>query len=624
MPSSRAQFGEAVRLRQQATGESYNHVQLLMSAAADTASVIPAPRPAQQWWESYIVGLLAPVFGRHNSGSLFGIRSVTPAADHLMVRIDHADLAAWAHALVGAERAPSAGPRMRIEAAPKGVKVIEDASGAMMVLDRAFPRQWRTAIVTARASQYAQDGSVERAVELSQSLYGFEASALLRRPRLVTAAAPDGQVHLEVRQESDGHPRLFTVGGTEPRPALWHALDTVPKALYPAHEGPTDPAPGRADQQDGAQARDQRVLDAVLAYSDKPYWKLDRPAQGIGWGDVVLMLGRMWPRLDCSTRKAFEDRSIEAPDPEWLAMYERLWQWTVVQGRPFSRSLSVDGHPVGNWVWKHLHRPSAYARGKELMTAALADIITFGGPHRDLLPYVPPQLPYRASLDRARRAGKLEDLLEQDEAMCRSTRAPAIARAGAPDPARGLVIQVCLGYQDAASSFTLTCRADHTWVHLAEAIDRVFARDDDVHLAGFYFNSATWKLPSPGNFYYAQSYECLRVEPPRRCDPADKFVPGQLPSDGTALSAMLAPGFALGYLFDYGDKWMHNLRVLRWTHPDEDAQLDTGQGGPLLAIRPLTPPPNQYDLYEEDEAPDWDHYLALPSLRQARPDAGTE
>ncbi|MFJ1662349.1 hypothetical protein [Streptomyces anthocyanicus] len=626
MPSSRAQFGEAVRLRQQATGESYNRAHQQLSAALDTASVIPAPTPAQQRWESYFVGLLAPVFGRHDAGSLFGIRSVTPAADHLILRIDHADLTAWAHALAGAERLSPSGPQVRIEAAPKGVKVIEETSGAVVVLDRAFPRLWQSAIVTARASQYAQDEAVERAVELSRSMYGFEASALLRRPRLVTAAAPDGQVHLEVRPESDGRSRLFAVGGKEPRPALWHVLATVPKALHPAHDRPAAPTLGRAGKGNASRTRDQQVLDALLAYSDKPYWELDKPAQDIGWGDVVLMLGRMGHRLDASTRKALEDRSIEAPDPEWLAMFERLWQWTVVQGHPFSRSLVVDGHPVGNWVWKHLHWPSEYARGKDFMTATLADILTFGGPHRDLLPYVPPELPYKAHLDRARRTERLEDLLEQDEAMCRAVRAPSVARAGAPDPARGLVIQVCLGYQDAASSFTLACRADHTWVHLAEAIDRVFARDDDVHLAGFYFNSATWKLPSPGNFYYTHSYECLRVEPPRRRGPADTFVPGQLPHEGTALSAMLAPGFALGYLFDYGDKWMHNLRVLRWTHPDEDAQL-RDQEQPLLSIRPLAPPPSQYALYEDDEAPDWDHYLALPSLRQAqpeRPDASTE
>lgn len=624
MPSSRAQFGEAVRLRQRATGESYNHVQLLMSATADPASVIPAPTSAQQRWESYFVGLLAPVFGRHSARSLFGIRSVTPAADHLTVRIDHIDLAAWAQALAGAERASLTGLRMRVEAAPKGVKVIDEASGAIVVLDRTFPRRWQTAMGAARASDHTPDGSVERALELSQSPYGFEASALLRRPGLVTTGAPDGRVHLEVGQESDGWARLVTVGGRTPRPALWQFLDTVPKALHPAYDGPASPTPGRAELQDGSQVRDQLVLDALLAYSDKPYWELDKPAEGIAWSDVVLMLGRMGPRLGRSTWKALDARSIEAPGPEWLEMYERLWQWTVVQGHPFSRGLIVDGHPVGNWVWKHLHRPAAYASGKDFLSAALADIITFGGSNRDLLPYVPPELPYRAPLDRARRTGRLEDLLEQDEAMCRSTRAPAIARAGAPDPARGLVIQVCLGYQDAASSFTLACRADHTWVQLAEAIDRVFARDDDVHLAGFYFNSATWKLPSPGNFYYAHNYECLRVEPPRCCDPADEFVPGQLPSEGTALSAMLAPGFALGYLFDYGDKWLHNLRVLRWTHPDEDAQLDESQGGPLLAIRPLDPPPNQYVLDEEDPAPDWDHYLTLPSLRQARPDAGTD
>jgi hypothetical protein len=79
-------------------------------------------------------------------------------------------------------------------------------------------------------------------VELSRSLYGFEASALLRRARLVSAVGIDGQVHLEVRDESDGRPRLFEVGGGEQRAVLWHALDGAPEALYPAHDGPAFPA----------------------------------------------------------------------------------------------------------------------------------------------------------------------------------------------------------------------------------------------------------------------------------------------------------------------------------------------------------------------------------------------
>ncbi|WP_246095964.1 hypothetical protein [Streptomyces botrytidirepellens] len=106
MSSSRAQLGEAVLLRQQATGESYNHAQLVLSSAPGPVSVIPAPAPEQQRWESFLVGLLAPVFVRHDAGSLFGIRSVTPLADHLMLRIGRGNLALWA-------RAPWPAPNVR-------------------------------------------------------------------------------------------------------------------------------------------------------------------------------------------------------------------------------------------------------------------------------------------------------------------------------------------------------------------------------------------------------------------------------------------------------------------------------------------------------------------------------
>ncbi|WP_246095965.1 hypothetical protein [Streptomyces botrytidirepellens] len=141
---------------------------------------------------------------------------------------------------------------MRIEAAPKGVKLIEEATGAVVVLDRAFPRQWQTATAAAQAPDDARGGAVERAVELSRSLYGFEASALLRRARLVSAVGIGGQVHLEVRDESDGRARLFEVGGREPRAVLWHALDGAPEALYPAGDGPAFPVSRGLDQQEGA------------------------------------------------------------------------------------------------------------------------------------------------------------------------------------------------------------------------------------------------------------------------------------------------------------------------------------------------------------------------------------
>lgn len=243
MFSSHAQLGEAVRLRQQATGESYEHAQSMLRSAPDTASVIPAAAPEQQRWESYLVGLLAPVFARHDAGCLFGIRSVTPLPDQLLLRLDRGHLATWARALAGAERAGAQEPRMRTELAPRSVKVIEAATGAVVVLDRTFPRQWQAATtVAAQTANGAWDRAVERAVALCRSLYGFEASALLRRFHLVSAAASGGLVHLEVRDETDGRARLFDVGGKAPRAVLWDVLEGAPEALYPACDGSALPA----------------------------------------------------------------------------------------------------------------------------------------------------------------------------------------------------------------------------------------------------------------------------------------------------------------------------------------------------------------------------------------------
>jgi hypothetical protein len=386
----------------------------------------------------------------------------------------------------------------------------------------------------------------------------------------------------------------------------------APSGPTPPLCGSRAPAPSRAGY---PPERDAEILAALLARGQRPTPERTGPAPGIGWGQALMAVARCWQKLSGGQRDRLARQSLHAqPGAEWLDMFEGLRGWTSAHGQAVPRSAVHDGQPVGAWLWRQWHTHHGYRPGEDLLQLALAEL-TGVYPRQELMPYVPPSLPYRPPYDRARKESSLDVLLDRDEELCRSPRG-RVHRAGSPDAGRGLVLMVSgASSSPTPMAFTLACHASHTWLHLAEAIDRVFARDDD-HLAAFFIQSLTWDLPAgDGGFYYGSSFERITIDRPRSEPTAVSFSPGDIPTDQTPLAAMLAPGFKLGYLFDFGDKWMHRLRVLRWTHPQEDAQLKEF-GSPLVGVRPLAGPPGQY--YAED-APGWQHYLTVPSLAQARP-----
>ncbi|MGW1353676.1 hypothetical protein ACWCQE_31045 [Streptomyces sp. NPDC002409] len=76
------------------------------------------------------------------------------------------------------------------------------------------------------------------------------------------------------------------------------------------------------------------------------------------------------------------------------------------------------------------------------------------------------------------------------------------------------------------------------------------------------------------------------------------------------MAGFLAPGHSGTYLFDFGDRWCHSVRALRWTVAEEDAQ--TGGGPPLLAVYPGCELPSQYD---GDTVPGLNHFPSLDTLQ---------
>jgi hypothetical protein len=229
--------GEMIRLRQLATNETYEQSLQGHRANPRPEQAVPNPSLAQQRWEIQIVELLAEEFGRHQveaDKGLFGIRSVSPHPDRLVIRVDRKALPQWARALVGVPtpHGPHRLEHLRWSAEPKGVHLTDVSSGAVVVLDRAFPREWQSALntLTDRAP-----GAVAAQTTLADSTYGFEASVLLRRAHLATSLAQkQGDVlHLAVRDAGDGDARLFEASVDAPkRVVCFMALADAPKALW--------------------------------------------------------------------------------------------------------------------------------------------------------------------------------------------------------------------------------------------------------------------------------------------------------------------------------------------------------------------------------------------------------
>lgn len=286
------------------------------------------------------------------------------------------------------------------------------------------------------------------------------------------------------------------------------------------------------------------------------------PVEGVGWGEALLAVSCLWDQLSAKDQEALEDRELALWLPEWQEMYLRLVAWTADGRRPH-RGLVIDGESVGEWLWQELNEPGAF--GDRLRPA----LIEAAGDIERAMPYLPPAQPRRPGYDRACRAATLEELLHRDEQLCRSGRAPAVIRPGPPDPDRGLVVMASLGYRAPRGTFTLALAPGHSWFHLAQAVNAVYARDD-YHLSEFFFHPVDWKI-APNFARYQTRFEEILIDHLQSSPgPPAPLAPLDVPGPDTPVSAMCAPGYALGYLYDFGDMILHSLRVLRWTHPDED------------------------------------------------------
>ncbi|MFJ4678991.1 hypothetical protein [Kitasatospora sp. NPDC088783] len=583
-----ALLGHRVRLRMQATGETWSQAKSALTTGP-ARHLVPEPTAAQQALEAEAVAALAAAYGAHEPppGVLaFGIRSVTPVSDGLLVRIERGAAALWAKALL-----TGALPGLRWRGQGRDVCLYDAVTGARIVLRRVFARPWAAA--AARLSPARNAGKGEPAFRTEE--HAYEASAYLRRIGLTRRGGPVPDVHVGVAPDGGiAGPRLMDLVSCEP--ALEMLLDRAPYEVRPG-----------AELRDLGQEEHWRVIERLAGASGRA-WTQSVPAPGVTWGQALRAAALLEHRLGDDQRERLGRRAVPvrgAGDTtgEWWEKYDLLRAWLPDHPRGLHRGLEVDGHALGEWVWKQLH--PRQVMGSELRSRALAELV-------GKLYTAMPCRPQAPTPGRGVRAG-LEELLEEDERRCRSERAPVVRRAGGPDPRSGLVVQVTLGYQSPDHAATFAVHGGHTFAHLADAIDGLYARDL-VHSAFFFYHSTTWKV-RPDD-WPTDRFERIVIGHPREAvEPAVAFRPGDVPDCDTPLSALLAPGYQLGYQYDPGDKWMHTVRVLRPTHPVEDAQLRDAPT-PLVGVRPAQGPPGQY--YPED-APGWGHYLTLPSLRQARP-----
>lgn len=112
--------------------------------------------------------------------------------------------------------------------------------------------------------------------------------------------------------------------------------------------------------------------------------------------------------------------------------------------------------------------------------------------------------------------------------------------------------------------------ADEMLSELSSQILEAFSFDDD-HLHSFFMDNRLWS--SEGNY---------SLEPTE---------PNEGDTKKTCLSKVLFPGLKFKYLFDYGDEWVFQCRVLKQLEePTETA----------CVVRSFGESPEQYPDYDED------------------------
>lgn len=240
-----------VALRQMATGESED---MIRAELADFEHLIPTSTPAQARGEARIFHALITTYGRHRpalTGGPFGIHSLTPRPDELVVRIAPAQLDRWIDAL--AHRPGGTGVAgVRWAALREGIALT--LPGMRMLLAGISETDWRAALRRRPADQSSLmphwiplvGREPELAAAQDAELEGLtdHLCATLRRIRLLDPLTRiSGHVHLFTTRHHSG---LHLIEACEATPTvlpLWTSR-SVPQTLWPA--GPI-PAPGPAD-----------------------------------------------------------------------------------------------------------------------------------------------------------------------------------------------------------------------------------------------------------------------------------------------------------------------------------------------------------------------------------------
>jgi hypothetical protein len=245
-----------VALRQMATGEPEETARAELT---DFGHLIPTPTPEQARGEARIFHALIAAYGRHRpalTGGPFGIRSLTPRPDELVVRIASSQLDRWIDALAYREDGTGVAG-LRWAGSRDGIALT--LPGTRMVLADITENDWRAAL----GRRYADQSSLlphwipqfrrepEYTAAQNAELAGLaeHLCATLRRIRLLDALTRiSGHVHLfTTRHNGD----LHLIEACEVTPTvlpLWTSR-SVPSALWPAG---TIPASGPADPRTAA------------------------------------------------------------------------------------------------------------------------------------------------------------------------------------------------------------------------------------------------------------------------------------------------------------------------------------------------------------------------------------
>ncbi|WDN55894.1 hypothetical protein [Streptomyces clavuligerus] len=231
-----------VALRQMATGESEETAR---AELAGLEHLIPAPTSEQARGEARIFQALIAAYGRHrpaHTGGPFGIRSLTPRSDALVLRIAHSQLDRWIDALAFRESGTGSVAGLRWASSHDGTDLM--LPGMRLLLAGVGETEWRAALGRRSAGQSSLMPHwiprIRREPELSNAqdaeLAGLAdlLSATLRRIRLLDPLTRiSGHVHLFITRH---HGDLHLIEACEATPTvlpLWTSR-SVPLALWPA------------------------------------------------------------------------------------------------------------------------------------------------------------------------------------------------------------------------------------------------------------------------------------------------------------------------------------------------------------------------------------------------------